>query len=495
VTHTINPPSIVQAVSTATLRHAVLGSVAGLVAGLLYAGLLSSQQISPMMSSTDVPGDSAFHLFLSALVGLVFGVIRGHQITTPGAGLVWGIVIGAAWWIVGPLTLFPLIHGERPDWSITLAKSAFPLLVGLAVMYGALMGLLFWFLAGLTRDSFGLKWLRQASLYSGQAAISGGLAGLLGGWVFGQWMEQAQFFPLVAGLVNSTDASTGRGLHFGISLLIGISYGILFQRETRTPGTSIAWGMIYGLIWWILGPLTVMPWLLGQGVQWGLGSAQAVFPSLIGHLLYGVILGIAQAFLSQVWRTLFVDSDPLRREPEGPGTRGLRGILLGSAASLAGGLGFTVIMITTNALPQVAGLMGMSGAIQGFVIHMGISTLIGAAYGLLFHHESRSSVAALGWGIVYGMVWWVLGPLTLMPALLGLPLQWSSEAVSASFPSLIGHLLYGVLLALAYHRLQQRYRANQRDGSVAAAHHESRIAPALWSLVVLCLIVILLLQG
>lgn len=494
MTSIINPPSILRAFPTTRLRYALLGSLAGLIAGLLYAGLLASQQISPMMSVTDLPGDSALHLLLSAIVGLVFGITLGHQITTPGSGLVWGIVMGAAWWLVGPLTVFPLAHGERPDWSIALAQSAFPLLAGLAVMYGALMGLLFWCLAEVTGNTFSLKWIRRASIYSGQTAISGGLAGLLGGWVFSQWMEQTGFFPLVAGLVNSTDVGTGRGLHFGISLLIGVTYGILFQREACTPGTSIAWGMVYGLIWWVLGPLTLMPWLLGQGVQWGVGSAQAVFPSLIGHLLYGVILGISQAFLSQVWRILFVDSDPLRREPEGPGTRGLRGLLLGSAASLVGGLAFTSIMITTNALPLVAGLMGMTSAVEGFVIHMGISTIIGAAYGLLFRRESQSPLAALAWGIVYGMVWWIVGPLTLMPSLLGLPLQWSLAAISASFPSLIGHLLYGVLLALTYNLLQQRYRAHQPT-LVPAVRHETEISPALWTLVLLCLIVILLLQA
>ena len=136
----------------------------------------------------------------------------------------------------------------------------------------------------------------------------------------------------------------------------------------------------------------------------------------------------------------------------------------------------------------------MSSVVEGFVIHMGISTLIGAAYGLFFRRESQSPFAALAWGIVYGMVWWILGPLTLMPSLLGLPLQWSLAAVSASFPSLIGHLLYGVFLALTYNRLQQRYRAYQPT-LVPTAYHDADVSPALWTLVVLCLIVILLLQA
>jgi hypothetical protein len=80
-----------------------------------------------------------------------------------------------------------------------------------------------------------------------------------------------------------------------------------------------------------------------------------------------------------------------------------------------------------------------------------------------------------------------------MPSMLGLPLQWSVGAVAASFPSLIGHLMYGVVLALVYHHLQQRYRALHL-APLSAANHETDIAPALWMLVAVCLVVILLLQ-
>lgn len=356
------------------------------------------------------------------------------------------------------------------------------------------MGFLHWVLSGLATHWRNMQLARQSLIHILQFASSGGLAGLIGGWVFGLWMEQAGFFPLIAGLVSSTDPTAGRSLHFGISVLIGMTYGVLFQNEIRTVGTSLAWGMIYGLMWWILGPLTLMPWLLGQGVQWSLIAAQAVFPSLIGHLLYGITLGVVQTILSQIWRTLFVDSDPLRREPEGPGTRSLRALFLGGAASIGGGLAFTIVMVATTALPVVAGLMGMSGAFEGFLVHMGISILIGAAYGLLFRRDSQSPFAALAWGLIYGMMWWVLGPLTLMPLLLGLPLQWSLQAMTTSFPSLIGHLLYGVVLALGYSRLQQRYHPHH-FASTPTKHNETSAAPALWILVALFLIIMLLLQA
>ncbi len=478
------------------LIRVLIGTLAGLLTGMMYGALLDSQQMSPMMHLTDLPGNTFFHLLLSALVGASFGLMLNKQAETPGKSLIWGITLGVGWWLVGPLTLFPVFNGGSPDWRIAAAGHAFPLLIGLAVTYGACMGLLYWLLVELVETRPDLQLIRHALRQTAQAAISGGLAGLLGGWVFGIWMAQAAFFPLIAGLVNSTEVMTGRGLHFGISVIIGISYGILFQRDTRTIGSSIAWGLVYGLIWWMLGPLTLMPWLLGQGVQWSLSAAQEAFPSLIGHLLYGITLGIAQASLSQLWRTLFVDSDPLTREPEGPGTRSLRALGLGAAASIGGGLVFSMVMVATDAIPTEAHLVGMSsGVAAGFVVSMVISTIIGAVYGLIFRQEITSRHFAPGWGLVYGVMWWVLGSLTLTPLILDHPLQWSLEAATGNFPSLVGHLLYGVILALVYDHLLNQSLKRSVHQVMKKTFVPSSASPVLGLLVGLLLPVIILILG
>lgn len=48
-------------------------------------------------------------------------------------------------------------------------------------------------------------------------------------------------------------------------------------------------------------------------------------------------------------------------------------------------------------------------------------------------------------GLGYGALWWVLGPLVIMPAMLGMPL-FAIEAMA--MVSLMGHLVYGVILGL-----------------------------------------------
>ena len=64
----------------------------------------------------------------------------------------------------------------------------------------------------------------------------------------------------------------------------------------------------------------------------------------------------------------------------------------------------------------------------------------------------RARLAGLG----YGAAWWVLGPLTFMPWIMGMDLaaNWTAADVRASLPSLMGHLVFGLVLGIVYHRLQ-----------------------------------------
>ena len=74
-------------------------------------------------------------------------------------------------------------------------RERFPLLVALVVASAPL---------GLTAGAVGRIGGPAAGRFSlARALCAGGVAGLAGGWAFGKWMEQAGFFPLVAGLIRS----------------------------------------------------------------------------------------------------------------------------------------------------------------------------------------------------------------------------------------------------------------------------------------------------
>src|SRR5260370_1063670 len=142
----------------------------------------------------------------------------------------------------------------------------------------------------------------------------GGLAGLLGGWAFGKWMEQVNFFPLVASLVRSESREVGVLTHFAIAVIIGISFGILFQLDLRGFGSSLSWGAAYGLLWWFIGPLTLLPLILLQPLDWTVAHAASLFGSLVGHVIYGLIVGLVYAAVYRLWVGFFTNSDPTNRE-------------------------------------------------------------------------------------------------------------------------------------------------------------------------------------
>jgi uncharacterized membrane protein YagU involved in acid resistance len=65
------------------------------------------------------------------------------------------------------------------------------------------------------------------------------------------------------------------------------------------------------------------------------------------------------------------------------------------------------------------------------------------------------SIAAAVAGVVYGIVWWVLGALISMPLMLGMP-QMVFVIEQPQIMSLMGHVIYGVITALLFMPLSKR---------------------------------------
>lgn len=391
---------------------------------------------------------------LGAVYGLFFAWLSSRRAISPGTGLLWGLSYALMLWLMGPAGLIPFFSGAMPEMGmLDAARGHFPELFAYFFCFGLPLGLTMG-IRGSLHPQPGLapfNWPR--------ALVVGGLAGIVGGWAFGKWMEQVGFFPLIAGLVNSNSAMVGITLHYIFAIIIGASFGFLFQRDVRSYGSCLSWGLAYGLFWWFLGPLTLMPIWQGQTVDWSYERGSALFGSLVGHAIYGILVGLVYASIDRLWLAFFVESDPIHREIQGPGTRTLQSLGWGAVASLAGGFLFSLIMVAINFLPQVAELIGSASPLWGFGVHMVISALIGMSFGLLFQYEAPNPGSGVAWGLVYGLAWWFIGPLTLMPILLGASLPWTTEAANALLPSLIGHLIYGASTALIFMVLERRHQA------------------------------------
>jgi uncharacterized membrane protein YagU involved in acid resistance len=448
----VSPPLTARNLSRRGLLCTIIGALGGVV--LMLAGHAT-------VLTGPVPG---------VLYGVLFAVLFGREAASIGSELLWGLGYALLLWIVLVIAFHSPLRTNRDN---------FPDLVGYILCFGAPLGL--------TLGMFQARKTGGALMpfSPGRAIVGGTLAGVAGGWAFGKWMEQVNFFPLIAGLVGSTSRMIGESLHFLFAVIIGISFAFLFQREARGYGSSMACGTAYGIFWWFLGPLTILPLWSRSPLNWSTNHARELFGSLIGHIVYGVIVGLLYAAVDRLWVRFFIESDPIDRQPEGPGLRLIRVVGWGALSGLAGGALYAVVLIVTGSWKEIAAIVGGTSPALGFVVHLAISILMGASYGVLFQREARNVVSGIGWGLVYGLIGWFIGPLTLLAVAEGHPL-WAAADARAQFPALVGQLMYGAVAAASFWLLERHHdQWLLLDPRIAAREERLRrpmgtAAPALW---------------
>jgi len=417
-------------------------------------------------------------LLLGGIFGLVFSFLCASRTQTPGAGLIWGLGGALFLWFLEPVEL--LVRAGSFATTLSDTQARFPQLVGYLICLGMPVGVVLGIRGAVQSRQ------TQPRFRWGRAIIAGGLAGTISGLAFSGWEYAGGYLPLLQGLPEFQSQTAAVTLHFVLALLIGAIFGILFQRDVRGYGSSMGWGLGFGVFLWFFGPLTLFPVFSGQLPDWSADQGAGLFGALIGYIIYGFILGTVYAFLDQTWVRLFIQSDPLNREPEGPGFHFLRSIEWGALAGLVGGLVSIPVMNATGILPKIAGLDTSLGGIRGPLIHLAVSTGIGMTYGLLFRDEAPTIGLGVPWGFLFGVIWWYVGPLTLLPLTLTGVCDWRASAAAALFPSLLGHLIYGGTTAFTFLLLERRYKRWLLLDPRFAAREERRLrpvgtpAPALW---------------
>ncbi len=239
-------------------QPALVGALVGAAGGMLCMAALHVSIVSGALTG--------------AIYGVVFALVFAGRCSSPGAGLIWGLAYTFFLWLVLPAGLLPWLAGRQHMMGmVDAARDNFPSLVGYLVAIGLPLGMIMGILGDLRpqpgRRSYSLP----------RAIVVGGLAGIVSGWIFQTWMLKGGYFPLLAGLSKFSMHSGGAGLHLAVAVAIGAVFGLLFQQDIYGYGSSMGWGVGFGIFWWFFGPLTLHPLLSGGSLDWSADHAAELF--------------------------------------------------------------------------------------------------------------------------------------------------------------------------------------------------------------------------
>ncbi|WP_214317738.1 hypothetical protein [Nonomuraea sediminis] len=330
------------------IRGAVSGLVGGLVFGAVMAQIGFLPTVAAIVRTDSVALGFAVHMLFAAIIGAIFGLLVERQHTAARELLFWGLVYGALWWFLGPLTLLPILLGRPVIWDLTSGQSLTPSFFG-HLAYGAVTAAVY-------------AWGQAEPRRIGLATLVRGLA---------------------AGLLVA--AVLPRDLLL-VSLGVGAGYALLFGGRSQGTGPELIRGMVYGFAWWIVVALTLPPLLAGGRLDWSIEAVRATLPILPAYLLLGAGTGAVFTWLGDLRRVLFED-DVRRLRPDMSGISRLRAAGYGAVLGLAGGV-------------IAAFFTGPAAVAEGLVV--------GVTYALAFRGRSFDPASGIGWGVSYGFLWWIL---------------------------------------------------------------------------------------
>ncbi len=128
------------------------------------------------------------------------------------------------------------------------------------------------------------------------------LAGICGGIVFGIMLIVTGMLPMLGHLIGIPTFWGGMLTHAIVSIFDGLVFAIIFFKVVRGVWSGMFVGLVYGAILWVIGPLTALPYFVSGTplfANWNAAAVSASIPALIGHLVFGFVLGVVYGLLNR----------------------------------------------------------------------------------------------------------------------------------------------------------------------------------------------------
>lgn len=94
--------------------------------------------------------------------------------------------------------------------------------------------------------------------------------------------------------------------YMGMMLLGGMLYGGLFQRAANDPRGGWLFGMAFGFVLWMLGPVPLLQWAPRQPILIGYPAVGL----LLGQLFWGLALGVSFPYVHRPLRASLDETGP-----------------------------------------------------------------------------------------------------------------------------------------------------------------------------------------
>lgn len=140
--------------------------------------------------------------------------------------------------------------------------------------------------------------------------VAGTAGGLVGGILLALSLQVAGRIHTAGRIVGAEGAAAGWATLVVVGLLLGILYAFVLGRISHTWVTGLGVGAAYGVVWWVLGTLIILPLAIGQAMFAITASTAANF---VGYLLLGIAIGVVYTAM-----TAGADEGPRTGTPESP---------------------------------------------------------------------------------------------------------------------------------------------------------------------------------
>lgn len=132
-------------------------------------------------------------------------------------------------------------------------------------------------------------------MYISRCISYGAIAGIIAGIVFTFFLVMGGMLETLGGLINMRTKEGGLLVHALMSIGSGIVFALVLDWLIHSWFSAILLGLLFGLAMWIGGPMTFLPYFSsGEPLftKWTIEGFKQNLPPLVGHLVYGFILGV-----------------------------------------------------------------------------------------------------------------------------------------------------------------------------------------------------------